>query len=43
MTFSKETTIERINYRIHLLRTRGEEKNKYLINALIREKRALEA
>lgn len=43
MTYSIKTTIARINYRINLLRERGEKMNMNLINALIREKRALEA
>lgn len=43
MFFSKETQIARINYRINLLRARGEEKNWNLINALIRERRNLES
>lgn len=42
MTFSKETTIARINYRINLMRERGEAMNLKLINALLREKRNLE-
>lgn len=42
MFFSKETQIARIDYRIRLLRAHGEEMNKNLINALIREKRNLE-
>lgn len=42
MTYSKETTIARINYRISLMRARGEMMNLKLINALEREKRNLE-
>ena len=42
MFFSKEVVISRINHRINVLRARGEEMNKRLINALIREKRLLE-
>lgn len=42
MTFSKETTINRLEYRINLLRSRGEQMNDHLIKALIREKRNLE-
>ena len=42
MFFTKETEIKRINYRINLLRSRGEEMNWNLINALIRKKRRLE-
>jgi len=42
MTFSKETTLKLINYRINLLRSRGETMNEHLINALIREARNLE-
>lgn len=42
MVFSKEVTIARLEYRINLLRARGESMNQNLINALIREKRALE-
>ena len=42
MLFNKETTIAMINYRINLLRARGEEMNKNLINALLRKKRNLE-
>ena len=42
MFFSKEVTIAQIEYRINLLRARGEEQNKNLINALSREKRNLE-
>jgi len=39
MLYSKETTLDLINYRINLLRSRGEEMNAHLINALIREAR----
>lgn len=42
MTFSKEATIARIDYRIKLMRARGEGARKNLINALIRERRNLE-
>lgn len=43
MFFSKEVVIAKLNYRINLLRTRGEVMNQKLINALEREKRNLEA
>lgn len=43
MVFSKDVTIALLNYRINLLRARGEQMNQNLINALIREKRKLEA
>ena len=42
MLYNKETTINLINYRINLLRSRGEEMNAHLINALIREARNIE-
>lgn len=42
MTFSKEVMIARINYRINLMRERGEQMNQNLINALIRQRRHLE-
>jgi hypothetical protein len=42
MFYSKETQIARINYRINLMRARGEAMNENLINALEREKRNLE-
>lgn len=42
MFYSKEIQIARIDYRISLLRARGEEMNKNLINALLRQKRNLE-
>ena len=42
MFYSKETTIAKINYRINLLRARGETMNLRLIAALEREKRNLE-
>lgn len=42
MFFNKEVTIAHIDYRINLLRARGEEMNKNLINALLRKKRNLE-
>lgn len=42
MFYSQETALAYINYRISLLRERGEIENLRLINALIREKRSLE-
>jgi len=42
MLYSKETTLKMINYRINLLRARGEQMNEHLINALIREARNIE-
>lgn len=42
MFFTNKVAIDRINYRISLLRARGEEMNKRLINALLRERRNLE-
>lgn len=42
MLYSKETALNLINYRINLLRARGEQMNDHLIKALIREKRNLE-
>ena len=42
MLYSKETTLNLINYRIGLLRSRGEQMNMNLINALIREARNIE-
>lgn len=39
MFFSVKTYIAKIDYRINLLRARGEQKNLNLINALIRERR----
>ena len=42
MLYNKETTLNLINYRINLLRSRGEEMNAHLINALIREARNIE-
>ena len=42
MFYSKDTIIKRIEYRINLLRERGEMMNENLIRALIREKRKLE-
>ena len=42
MFYNKETMINRINYRINLLRARGEVMNMRLIAALEREKRNLE-
>ena len=42
MLYSKETALNLINYRINLLRSRGEEMNQHLINALIREARNIE-
>jgi len=41
MFYSKETLLNRINYRISLLRARDEVGNIRLINALIREARNL--
>ena len=43
MLYSKETTLKIINYRINLLRARGEQMNEHLINALIREARNIES
>lgn len=43
MLYNKEAQIAYIDYRINLLRARGEEMNKNLIRALIREKRNLES
>lgn len=43
MFFSKEVMIKKIEYRINLLRARSEVMNMRLINALMREKRNLEA
>ena len=43
MIYSKETQINLLNYRIGVLRARSEIENLRLINALIREKRLLEA
>ena len=42
MLYSKETTLNIINYRINLLRAGGETMNEHLINALIREARNIE-
>lgn len=42
MFFSKEVIIQKIDYRIKLMRARGEVMNEHLINALIRQKRRLE-
>lgn len=42
MLYSKETEIERINYRIALMRARDEMMNLRLIKALEREKKNLE-
>ena len=42
MFYSKETQIAQINYRINLMRARGEAMNENLIKALEREKRNLE-
>jgi len=42
MLYNKETTLALINYRINLLRARGEQMNEHLINALIREARVIE-
>lgn len=41
MTFSIDTQIKRIEYRINVLRERGEIMNEKIIKALIREKRNL--
>ena len=41
MTFSKETMIDRINYRIGILKARSEVMNEKLIKALERDKRKL--
>ena len=43
MFFSKEVMVNKIEYRINLLRARSEVMNMRLINALMREKRNLEA
>ena len=42
MLYSKETALNLMKYRINLLRSRGEEMNAHLINALIREARNME-
>ena len=42
MFYSKEVRLAQIDFRINLLRERGEEKNLHLINALLREKRLIE-
>lgn len=42
MLYNKETTIAIIDYRINLLRARGETMNMRLIAALEREKRNIE-
>lgn len=42
MFYNKETAIAQIEYRINLLKSRGEAMNLRLINALMREKRTLE-
>ena len=42
MFYNKEVRIAQLTQRINLLRARGEEVNKNLINALIRERRNLE-
>ena len=42
MVFSKEVMLNKIKYRISLLRARGEQMNEHLINALIREARNIE-
>ena len=42
MLYNKETTVALINYRINLLKARGEAMNMKLIAALEREKRAIE-
>lgn len=41
MFYSAQTVINRIDFRIHMLLSRGEEMNKNLINALRRERRNL--
>ncbi len=41
MFWNVDTIIKKIEYRIHLLKARGEERNLKLIRALEREKRAL--
>lgn len=43
MLYSKDTTLKLIEYRINLLRSRGETMNEHLINALIREARNIES
>ena len=42
MFYSKEVQLQKIDYRINLLRARDEVGNLRLINALIREKRKIE-
>lgn len=42
MFYTTETRIAQLDYRINLMRQRGEQMNEHLINALIREKRNLE-
>lgn len=42
MFYSKELMIAYLERRIHILRAHGEERNKNLINALIRQRRNLE-
>ena len=42
MLYNKETTVALINYRINLMKARGEAMNMKLIAALEREKRNLE-
>lgn len=42
MLYSKETTLNLINYRINLLRARGEQMNEHLIAALEREARNIQ-
>lgn len=42
MFYSKEVQIAKIDYRIHIMRSRDEMANLKLINALEREKRKLE-
>lgn len=41
MFYSVQTMVNKIDFRIHMLLSRGEEMNKNLINALRREKRNL--
>lgn len=42
MFLSRQTRLNQLTYRINLLRARGEEMNKNLINKLIREKKKVE-
>lgn len=43
MTFSKEAMLAKIEYRINMLTAKDPVANRNLINALIREKRNMEA